>query len=280
MNNSDFSYKVKARLIGRKENQKKIKEENNLNFIKNKKIYIFSSLTLFFLSSLTAITYKNHETIVKEEEREEISNPSQGNNEILFSWEPLTNEQIIDIVPSNIQEQSIDELKTSKYYKAMKLLNSEQQLWTQRIAHQYKIDNSAAAYIVTEAVEAGTKHGIDPRLLLSIIAVESSFNPYAKSSAGAIGLVQVLPKAHKDKIAVINEHGEHPIETTSNITLGAEILAEYLRWKKGSVRGALQQYNGTTQDRRMTYSNKVSNTYRKIFLKPMPERIYPTKNVD
>ena len=53
--------------------------------------------------------------------------------------------------------------------------------------------------LVQEAWEGGSRSGLDPTLILAIMAIESSFNPFAQSSVGAQGLMQVMTRVHNDK---------------------------------------------------------------------------------
>ena len=53
--------------------------------------------------------------------------------------------------------------------------------------------------LVAEAYEIGGKTKLEPTLILAIMAVESSFNPFAQSHVGAQGLMQVMTRVHGDK---------------------------------------------------------------------------------
>ncbi len=159
----------------------------------------------------------------------------------------------------------------------MSQLNSEQQLWTQRIAHQYNMENSAAAQIVLESVKAGQKQGIDPRLLLSIIAAESSFSRRTENDTESAGWFHIIPGPSNEEAAPISKHSDLPIKNSNNIKIIAEAITEYLRLENGSVRRALNQYNRSAQDKGVAYFSKISNKHRKIFLEPIPERILPSE---
>ncbi len=74
------------------------------------------------------------------------------------------------------------------------------------------------------------RFGVDERLVLSIIEVESAFNPRAVSSAGALGLMQVVPStAGADALSVCPELGpsldrEDYFDAGTNIKLGCAYL--------------------------------------------------------
>ncbi|MGR8980015.1 MAG: transglycosylase SLT domain-containing protein [Gammaproteobacteria bacterium] len=74
---------------------------------------------------------------------------------------------------------------------------------TNYIHHHFKISERKASAIVQEAFNSGLKQGLQPELILAIIAVESNFKEKAISKAGAHGLMQVLPSAHPKKIKSI-----------------------------------------------------------------------------
>jgi hypothetical protein len=56
-----------------------------------------------------------------------------------------------------------------------------------------KLNDSQAAEIAQALVDAGRAHGMDPRFLAAIVAVESSFDIYCVSRSGAMGLGQIMP---------------------------------------------------------------------------------------
>ena len=60
------------------------------------------------------------------------------------------------------------------------------------IARRYKVAPEPVAPLVQEAWSIGQRAKLDPTLILAIMAVESSFNPFAQSPVGAQGLMQVM----------------------------------------------------------------------------------------
>jgi soluble lytic murein transglycosylase-like protein len=96
--------------------------------------------------------------------------------------------------------------------------------------------------------------GVDPLLLVAVMAIESRFNPFAESPMGAQGLMQVIPKWHPDKVDVKTDKGAM-FDPDTNIRVGALVLKEYIQ-STGSVERALQQYNGSS-DPTAPYANKV-----------------------
>ncbi|WP_342588717.1 lytic transglycosylase domain-containing protein [Salinicola lusitanus] len=91
--------------------------------------------------------------------------------------------------------------------------------------------------IHTEARRAG----LPPELVLALIDVESRFQPAAVSSAGALGLMQVMPfwKAEIGR----QQDDLHDIDT--NLRYGCTILAHYLQREQGDWTRALARYNGS-----------------------------------
>lgn len=75
-------------------------------------------------------------------------------------------------------------------------------------------------------------------LLKRVTRVESQFNPNAKSEAGALGLMQVMPSNMKGTGTT------NLLDPAQNIKAGAQILAENLKAAGGNVREALLMYHG------------------------------------
>jgi soluble lytic murein transglycosylase len=100
-------------------------------------------------------------------------------------------------------------------------------------------------YADTIKIEAD-RNGLDPMLVQAVVRVESRFNPSAKSSKGAIGLMQLMPET-ADWIA--EKKGEHLPNTEElfkpevNIRLGVSYLKDLLQEFDDSIPTALAAYN-------------------------------------
>lgn len=87
-----------------------------------------------------------------------------------------------------------------------------------------------------------SRAGLDPQLVLSLIEVESGFQRYAVSSAGARGLMQVMP-FWADLIGDGNVR--LLFDMRSNLRFGCVILRHYLDLERGDLFRALGRYNGS-----------------------------------
>ena len=85
------------------------------------------------------------------------------------------------------------------------------------------------------------EHGLDTELVVALIARESSFLPWAKSKADCVGLMQVNPRAHRDKCKGYS--GVELYHIPVNVGIGCKILREYMDMSK-SVDEALGRYMG------------------------------------
>lgn len=80
-----------------------------------------------------------------------------------------------------------------------------------------------------------------PQLVLAVIDVESKFDPFAVSYAGAVGLMQVMPFWPTE----LGLTRKDLIDVELNIRMGTAILAYYLERERGDYRRALGRYNGS-----------------------------------
>ncbi len=85
--------------------------------------------------------------------------------------------------------------------------------------------------------EASKKHGVSFSLLKALIKIESDFNPRAISSAGAIGLMQIMP----ENIRALNI--KDPFDPLENIMGGARYLKQLITRFDGKLPMALAAYN-------------------------------------
>jgi soluble lytic murein transglycosylase-like protein len=134
-------------------------------------------------------------------------------------------------------------------------LEREQRAVIDYIARRYRVSEQAVGAFVNTAYRAAAEQGVDPLLVLAVIAVESRFNPVAESTVGAKGLMQVMPKQHLEKLS---DHGgeQSLLDPSVNIMVGTQILREYQR-RLGDTEAALQMYAGAFDEPTSTYANKV-----------------------
>lgn len=110
--------------------------------------------------------------------------------------------------------------------------------WVQANATK-KLSLKKAKQIVDLAYVYAEKRKLDPTMLLALMRVESGFNKRALSSAGAVGLMQVMPKYHQKAIGKRNAY----LEDVS-IDVGSKILKDCYRKYRNRTKAALNCYSG------------------------------------
>ena len=96
-----------------------------------------------------------------------------------------------------------------------------------------------------------TRAGLNPDLVLAVIHVESLFDRFALSRAGAQGIMQVMPFWKNE----LGRPDDNLIDLATNLRYGCTILKYYLDLEKGDLRRALARYNGSLGSHR--YPDKV-----------------------
>jgi len=117
------------------------------------------------------------------------------------------------------------------------------QALSDHLSAKYKKELPLVTRIVEAAFLEATHRQVSPLLVLAIIEQESSFRPGSYSGYGAMGLMQVVPRMHPEKL----KNPANPVELLNpvhNVKVGTQVLAEYLRMKKGDVPAALRKYSG------------------------------------
>ncbi|WP_423739557.1 lytic transglycosylase domain-containing protein [Enterobacter asburiae] len=108
--------------------------------------------------------------------------------------------------------------------------------------------------------EAAKKYNVDPKWLKSIAAAESSWDQNAVSSAGAKGLMQVMPSNFRD--------GEKPFDPRDNIMAGARVLSWAMQQSGGDFDEALRYYNGGVRRgsaENVAYPGRVREQYEAMY---------------
>jgi len=105
--------------------------------------------------------------------------------------------------------------------------------------------------ILTRVHYEAARAGLEPELVLAVIEVESNFDRYAISVAGALGLMQVMPFWREE----IGRPNDNLIRLDTNLRYGCTILKFYLDKENGDLRRALGRYNGSLGKRK--YPNLV-----------------------
>src|SRR5688572_12004125 len=133
--------------------------------------------------------------------------------------------------------------------------DAAQQVLTAHLSKRFFIAQEATERMVAAAHRAAGEVGLDPLLILAVIAIESRFNPIAESVMGAKGLMQIIPKYHLEKLRAAG--GEDAVlDPEANIAVGARILQEYV-YRTGTLEAGLQSYNGPLRDNSAQYAQKV-----------------------
>jgi len=124
-----------------------------------------------------------------------------------------------------------------------------------QVVQRYRVSPEALLPVFEAAQAAGRERRLDPLLIIAVISIESRFNPFSQSPMGAVGLMQVIPRYHQDKVpkAAVARPFLDPV---TNVRMGAQVLQEAIRRQGGLIEG-LQYYAGAADDDEQAYANKV-----------------------
>ncbi len=133
------------------------------------------------------------------------------------------------------------------------------QVWltdmSSRLARQVE-DPGERIEILQRVHREATRAELPPELVLAVIDVESNFDRFAISVAGARGLMQIMPFW----LAEIGRPNDNLMHIETNLRFGCTILKYYLDIEKGNLPRALGRYNGSLGKRK--YPNKVLDKLR------------------
>ena len=163
-----------------------------------------------------------------------------------------------------------------------KELSRQQAAVARWLSLRYRVAPEPVSRLVQEAWSVGQKANLDPTLILAIMAIESSFNPFAQSSVGAQGLMQVMTKIHNDKYEAFG--GNHAaFDPVTNLRVGVQVLKECIA-RAGSLEAGLKFYVGAgNMAEDGGYAVKVLSEQNALRLvasgKSVPTRTAPTAAV-
>jgi soluble lytic murein transglycosylase-like protein len=123
---------------------------------------------------------------------------------------------------------------------------------------QNKVPDPAERIQILKAVHIeATRARLPPELVLAIIEVESNFDRFAISEAGARGLMQVMPFWLEE----IGRPDDNLFHIRTNLRFGCQILSYYLKQEGGSKTRALARYNGSVG--KTWYPRRVFSAWNK-----------------
>jgi soluble lytic murein transglycosylase-like protein len=173
-----------------------------------------------------------------------------GAEEMLLSW--LQERQDTRLTHDDVNDSTIAERVTTVLPHQ---LPEEQAKLSEWIGRKYRVAPDAIAALVAETYAQSQATGIDPTAILAVMAVESRFNPFAQSSVGAQGLMQVLTRVHADKY---ESYGGRlaAFDPITNLRVGVKVLQECMD-RAGSLEGGLRLYVGAVTTDGQFYIDKV-----------------------
>lgn len=167
----------------------------------------------------------------------------------LVSWQML-------VMRQDLQEKiDMVNLMISKYEAKAQFIEDYLPLVT-----AYTESEITAKRILSAVYENSVQYDLAPELILSVIKVESEFNPRAYSKAGAIGLMQIMPVTgiyvgRSLGLWVENEGDMYDIE--KNIQIGTVFLKECIE-RLGENRGLGYYYAGRNTKYYHLYTRKIA----------------------
>lgn len=120
----------------------------------------------------------------------------------------------------------------------------------------YIDDNRERLQLLKNIHREAKRANLQPELVLAVIDIESRFDRFAVSRAGAQGLMQIMPFWLEE----IGHPDDNLMESNTNLRMGCTILKYYLDKENGDLRRALARYNGSLGS--AIYPDKILETLR------------------
>jgi len=177
------------------------------------------------------------------------------------------------VMKNNLTKTSIPNVKIVEVEKVVEKVVEVDKIPTYKLIMELnkRVDPSIAELIAVEVDEKSKKWQLPKKLILGIIHRESNFDVMAKSKVGALGLMQVYPKYHEDKlenhgITMKNSDLKKLYHIGINIDVGCEIFKEYFDANKGDLDETFHSYlsKNATEEHKNRYMNDILETYARL----------------
>jgi soluble lytic murein transglycosylase-like protein len=126
----------------------------------------------------------------------------------------------------------------------------------------FEVDSTRRSRVVQAILRSSRKHNLDPRLVASIVIVESGGNPFAISPSDAVGIMQIHVPTWARKV---DEESINLFKIEDNVDFGVRILGNYVK-QYGRDEG-VKRYNGwnpsdpASEQNAQGYLRKVQHVY-------------------
>lgn len=147
--------------------------------------------------------------------------------------------------------------------QAVQDLMPEQAKVTHWLSRKYKVAPLALEPLVAEAWQLSQLSQMPPTLILAVMAVESGFNPFARGTQGAMGLMQIEPVAHAE---TLRQFGGQlaAFDPLTNLRIGARLLQANLK-EAGSIEEGLRLYGRASgQANEQVYVDRVMGEHQQM----------------
>jgi len=123
------------------------------------------------------------------------------------------------------------------------------------------------------AVPAANRYGLDPNLLLAVMRVESAYQKHIVSYAGAVGLMQIMPRTGQLIAHALGHEDFSPadlLDPRTNLEFAAWYLTSLIRRFDGRLPLAIAAYNGGPHNVRRWMQECADQTSVDVFLEQIP----------
>ena len=147
--------------------------------------------------------------------------------------------------------------------EAVQQLLPEQAKVTHWLGRKYKVASQPLGTLVSEAWQLGQLSQVPPTLILAVMAAESGFNPFARGSQGAVGLMQITPAAESDALGRFGGKLA-AFDPQTNLRVGARLLQASVQ-QAGSLEEGVRQYGRASgQTNEDAYVERVMAEHRQL----------------